>query len=1015
MDESWSNLAKVVYKRTYARHEDNKLENWEDTVKRVIKGNIDLVDKKFLLPNEEQRLFDLIFNRKATPAGRGLWFSGAKAFNRYSGRALVNCWFITPDDWQNFVTAYDLLMLGGGVGMSVEHKFVSKLPRVKSNINIEHIYRKDADLIVPDSRQGFEELLSRVLFSYFVDGKSFTYSTVCIRPEGEPIKGFGGKAAGPKPLIQMVKDICNLLNTRSNKHMRPIDAADLLCIIGQMVVAGNVRRCLPKDSVIHLKNGLKLIQNICIGDMALTTSGYRKVTNIFKQGKQELIKIKTQDGIFKCTKNHKMAVLTNIDKYEWKMAKDLKKGDRLITTRESIEGCEQKLPLWNYIKPKHSTTCVDIKIPNLDEDISWFIGLFQGDGYTYVNNSKNGFNAYVSLVFQSNELNIANKAKQQLERFGTNVVLKKRKNENSYIVRSQSKQLAIYFDKYIKSPNKTINIPEFIKNSPKNIRLSYLAGLLDSDGTANNRPVVGVKTCYEKFQKQVQQLYYSCGLETRLYKTKKNLASRPNNWKVLYNVNLISNHTKKSINKFSLKEIKISNGTQRSNSFPGKWIKKYPWNANISVEKYEEKTGKNILLNPVEVEDVCYTKEIEETYDIEVEDKHEFFCNGYLTHNSAILIQGDCWDKEYLKCKRWDLGIIPSYRAMANFSVVCDDIEDLHPTFWKTFEHGEAIGIVNLKNVQKFGRMGEKKKDTAIGMNPCAEACLEAFEPCNLLEIYLPNLKDENEFMEAARLMFRYGKRVTLADYKNEKINEVIKKNRRVGIGITGCLQSKLFNEETLNKVYKAIQEEDRKYSKQLGINQSIRTTVVKPSGTLSLLGECTAGIHPAHSKYMIRRVRFSANDSLIPLLKEAGHNIEPVKNLDGTVDNRTLVVDFYLKYPDNTPSVNEGFGLFEQLEIIKMAQKNWADQSVSCTAKYKKEQISEIKKWLSENLKYLKTISFMQYSGHGFEQAPEEEITEEQYIKLIEKIKPIQFDLIQNGDTSLENFECDGGVCPVK
>ena len=621
--ENWSNLSKIVYKRTYARKHDGKLENWTDTINRVINGNLRLVDNKFIGRNEKERLFYFLSNRKATPAGRGLWFSGVSAFEEYGGKALNNCWFLTADDWKNFVTAYDLLMLGGGVGMSVEHKFVSKLPRVKKNVQIEHIFQKDTDYIVPDSRQGFEEILSRALFSYFIDGKSFTYSTVCVRPEGEPIKGFGGRAAGPKPLISMIKNISNLLDTRSGKHIRPIDAADLLCIIGAMVVAGNVRR-------------------------------------------------------------------------------------------------------------------------------------------------------------------------------------------------------------------------------------------------------------------------------------------------------------------------------------------------------------------------------------------------------SALLIQGDCWDKEYLKSKRWDIGVIPSYRAMANFSVVCDDIEDLHPSFWKTFEHGEAIGIINTKNIKKFGRINEIKNDTAIGVNPCGEATLESHEPCNLLEIFLPNLASEKEFVEAAKLMLRYGKRVTLADYKDDKINSVVRKNRRIGIGITGCLQSNLFKPEILDRVYKELLKEDKEYSKKLGINESIRMTVVKPSGTLSLIVECTAGIHPAHSRYMIRRVRFSASDSLIPLLEEANHKIEPVKNLDGTIDSKTLVVDFYLKYPENTPSINDGFGLFKQLNSIKIAQEHWADQSVSCTAKYQKDQIPEIKSWLEENLSKLKTISFMQYSNHGFKQAPEEEISKEEFEKLSLKIKPICFEDVENGP-EIKDVECLGGSCPVK
>jgi len=238
MSDEWSSLAKVVYKRTYAR-EDSKLENWEDTVERIIKGNI----KNHNVSEEEiQKLRYIIWNRKAMPAGRGLWFSGSPSHDRLGGAALNNCWFATADDWNNFVMAQDLLMLGGGVGLSVEHRFVSKLSKVKKGVKITHLPTKDADFIIPDSREGWNEMTRRVLESFFVTGKSFSYSTYCIRGFGEPIKGFGGKASGPQPFIKFVENLSAILGSREGRHIRPIDAADIICATGEFVVAGNVRR-----------------------------------------------------------------------------------------------------------------------------------------------------------------------------------------------------------------------------------------------------------------------------------------------------------------------------------------------------------------------------------------------------------------------------------------------------------------------------------------------------------------------------------------------------------------------------------------------------------------------------------------------------------------------------------------------------------------------------------------------------------------------------------------------------
>ena len=277
------------------------------------------------------------------------------------------------------------------------------------------------------------------------------------------------------------------------------------------------------------------------------------------------------------------------------------------------------------------------------------------------------------------------------------------------------------------------------------------------------------------------------------------------------------------------------------------------------------------------------------------------------------------------------------------------------------------------------------------------------------------NIKDEKEFAYAARMMHRYGKRVTLENYHDPNIDSVIQRNRRVGTGITGCLGSSLFNPKTLDSVYHEIQKENESYSAELGIPKSIRTTLVKPSGTVSkVLDQCGyEGIHPAFSRYMIQRIRFAANDPLIPLLREAGHNIEPEQKLDGRIDHGTLVVDFYQKAPEGLPVADEDWTTWKQLNTLLLAQKHWADQAVSVTVYYKREDLPALKEWLANNLKFLKTISFLCHSEHGFAQAPKEAITKEQYERLSTKIKPIDLEKIGEGD--LESLECAGGVCPVK
>jgi hypothetical protein len=167
-------------------------------------------------------------------------------------------------------------------------------------------------------------------------------------------------------------------------------------------------------------------------------------------------------------------------------------------------------------------------------------------------------------------------------------------------------------------------------------------------------------------------------------------------------------------------------------------------------------------------------------------------------------------------------------------------------------------------------------------------------------------------------------------------------------------------------------------------------------------------------SRYSIQRIRFGVNDPAVDQLRAAGHHIEPQQELDGTLNHGTVVIDFYVKAPDGYTVNDEGWDTWKQLDVLLTAQKYWADQAVSVTVYYKREEIPRIKAWLAENLKNIKGVSFLCANEHGFKQAPKEAITKEQYETLSAKITPIQMDLLGEGK-ELEGTECLGGTCPMR
>ncbi len=234
-----------------------------------------------------------------------------------------------------------------------------------------------------------------------------------------------------------------------------------------------------------------------------------------------------------------------------------------------------------------------------------------------------------------------------------------------------------------------------------------------------------------------------------------------------------------------------------------------------------------------------------------------------------------------------------------------------------------------------------------------------------------------------------------------------------MGLGITGYLQATPEQQSWLSDCYQHLRAFDQVYSKQNGFPESIKLTTVKPSGTLSLLPGVTPGVHPAYAKHMIRRIRIAAGHPLITVCKNNGYKVEYVRKFDGTEDHSTMVVEFPFTHSENA-IVAKDLSAIDLLGYVQRLQTEWSDNSVSCTVYYKKEELDTIKKYLYKNFATKhKTLSFLLHSDHGFDQAPLEEITKEQYNDLVSKTTLVT-SIGSANDLGLED-DCATGACPVR
>jgi ribonucleoside-diphosphate reductase alpha chain len=236
----FNGLGEIVYLRTYSRfiEAEGRSETWPETVERVVRGAVAIGAR--LSDAEQLRLAEHIHQLRGSVSGRALWQLGTPMVERFGQDSLLNCYYTNISTPADIAWLMGRLMVGGGVGFSVESEIVHNFPKVKG-AKVTHLAINDADFIVPDSRQGWAELMKRVLDACFT-GQDMTYSTVLIRPAGAPLKTFGGTASGATALIAGIEDIVTVINTRAGNKLRPVDVLDICNIIGRVVVAGSARR-----------------------------------------------------------------------------------------------------------------------------------------------------------------------------------------------------------------------------------------------------------------------------------------------------------------------------------------------------------------------------------------------------------------------------------------------------------------------------------------------------------------------------------------------------------------------------------------------------------------------------------------------------------------------------------------------------------------------------------------------------------------------------------------------------
>lgn len=274
---NWGPSGREVYERTYQRTKaDGTRETWDDTVRRVVKGNLSLVPGNRTLPGEEEELYDLIYNFRVLPAGRHLWMSGVEG-RQFLFNCYVSGWGDRLSD--HFAFTFNQLMEGGGVGSNYSSKYLDKY-KVLKDVSVHIVCSPDhadyEELLmhgllssqysseyagaweVEDSREGWVEALTEVIDSASMFGMQaiegdLVYDVSNIREAGRRIKTFGGTSAGPVPFARMLLGMESILIAMAVKGVTGPLCMEMDHLIATCVVSGNVRRS-ARMSIMHWKD-----------------------------------------------------------------------------------------------------------------------------------------------------------------------------------------------------------------------------------------------------------------------------------------------------------------------------------------------------------------------------------------------------------------------------------------------------------------------------------------------------------------------------------------------------------------------------------------------------------------------------------------------------------------------------------------------------------------------------------------------------------------------------------------
>jgi len=1023
---------KIVYERTYSRTKPSgDRESWFETTDRVIKGNLGLVygtpdSWEDSVKLEYDMLKELMDQFKILPAGRHLWASGVPG-RQFLFNCHVSHWNEKITDHFDF--SFMRLMEGGGVGSNYSTKYINRYPAPKRELKVHIVcdpehpdYQKmqDAGVLstefshewagafqIGDSREGWSEAMCDLISTYFLDEVKHydrVFNVTGVREEGRPLVSFGGTASGPLPLAVMLQEISEIINKRAaqQEKLTPIDLMEIDHSLSTCVVSGGNRRSARMS-------------------MVAWDDPY-----IF-----EFINCKKDSGKH-WTTNISIVIDDEFNRLVSKVTREYEPKERLAKNvyQAAVEGMltNGEPGFWNHSLSNHGEVAeVVCTNPCITSD-TWIM-------------TTEGARQVADLIGVPFTAIVDGK---QYESISDGFFLTGHKPTVN-LVTSEGYKLELTADHQVRTPSGWVEAGNLVAGDKIDISDNfgvnswggrgsmpegYLLGQLIGDGTFypdgkaacatwNNEGDdvskayietairnLGVRSDFKGWHKTAnQERIISAGL-TNLAKSfdiiKGNKVVTPAVERASYNFYL-----------GFLQGVFDTDGHVEGASTAGGISVRLTWNDKSSLEAIQRMLARLGVRSTIK----------------DCHDAGRIVFGKYVSKASyRLIITGEQAQRfmqlvgfmNTAKTKKW----IEATGSMARgfyFKPSVATVASIEPGKVK------PVYDVNIADIHAFDANG-------IVAHNCGEITLREWEACILGHVNMDAFSgvhgsdfDFDGLVKAHQLMTRFLIRASFGDKADVKQQDMVNRNRRIGVGHLGVqgFLNKLgikfskaphsgFYPGLLRQLYTAVRKEARDYSFQLRIPEPVKVTTVAPTGSIAKMPGVSEGIHPIYAKYFIRRIRFSTIDQpeKIKEFADQGYDVEPC-----VYSPNTMVVSFPTKEKlveevealgfnaDEIVESADEISIEDMLAFQEMYQTNYTDNAVSFTVnvpegKYSTEEVMSI---LRGFLPKLKGTTIMVDGTRP--QAPYSRISKMHYNYL-------------SGPKSVEDStdeDCSTGACPIR